>query len=277
MHFFRLVASLFLALLPLHAHTLSGTYDVSFSIIGKIGEANVYLDLDNDTYHIHADGYLLGFAASMASNRRESHDSYGKVVNGRYMPERYVIVREANGFYEKTEFLIDAAKQQVVRNRFKERTIVKRGFDIDAMRIIDKTHVEKKNTTKVLPYFATDDVLSLFFNVQHLLPLIPKGSEHIGHSVGTANKEGKVLIINPDDSKRKMLHKVMPDNIGRFVSVVIDQDIFESDRGELMLSLDEEYLAKEARLNDVLLFGDIHAIMTGKTGKVPDLRAPNTE
>jgi hypothetical protein len=54
----------------------------------------------------------------------------------------------------------------------------------------------------------------------------------------------------------------MPGNEDRLVTVVVDQDIFESDRGELYVSLDSDYLAIEAMLKDVLLFGDIRAVRT---------------
>jgi hypothetical protein len=250
---------------PLFAVSVSATYDISFSVIGKIGEAEVFMEHNGTDYHIHAEGRLVGFAATVGKNRREVHDSYGKVVEGVFMPHRYVILRESDGFYEETEFLIDDTKHEVTRKRFRERTIAKSFFDIRTMTMKRNPEIERKKSTKTLSYFAADDVLSLFFNVRHTLKSLPEGSKFVGHTVGTTNKDGSVLVTNPGGERRAEIKKELGGG-ERLITVVIDQDIFESDKGELMLRLDEDYLAEAAQLNDVLLFGDVHAAITSKQG-----------
>lgn len=251
--------TLYFLLAPVWGATLSGTYDVSFSVFGKIGQADVSLDRGDGRYHIHVDGYLTGLAASMGNHRREVHDSYGTLVDGVYRPERYMKVRTTDGRSDSVEYLFDHTSRSVLKRRTKTYTRYEKRFDPATLGFVEMPEVVDIHVEETLPYYAANDLLSLFFNVRHFLEEIPKGGQNVQHSVGALNDKGEVLITNPAGDKRRTLAKLMPDNQDRLITVVVDQDIFESDKGELYLNLDADYLAVEAMLKDVLLFGDIRA------------------
>ena len=251
--------SLFSLLLPVWGATLSGMYDVSFSIFGKIGEADVSLSRDKGRYHIHVDGYLTGLAAGIGNHRREVHDSYGTLVDGVYRPERYTKVRTSDGRSDSVEYLFDHKSRSILKHRVKKYTRYEKHFDPSTLGFVKTPETVEVRSEETLPFYAANDLLSLFFNVRHFLEEIPRGGQNVQHSVGALNDKGEVLISNPSGEKRRNLAKLMPDNQDRLITVVVDQDIFESDKGELYLNLDADYLAAEAMLKDVLLFGDIRA------------------
>ena len=258
----------FLLLLPasvsmLHALVISGSYDISFSVFGKIGEAVVSMERHDAAYRIRIEGYLTGVAADIGAHRREIHESEGTVVKDVFVPSRYLKIRSSDHRHETTEYRFDHKNETVTKRRTKEYIRHNRRFDIATMGIVDAPeHIV--NTVEVpLPYYAPDDLLSLFFNVKNYIGTIPRGAQSVRLSAGAANVRGEVLITNPGGEKRRELQRLMPGNEDRLVTVVVDQDIFESDRGELYVSLDSDYLAIEAMLKDVLLFGDIRAVRTG--------------
>jgi hypothetical protein len=254
------------AVTTLSAGTISGSYDVSFSVFGKIGEASVFMKEDEGRYHIHIDGKLTGMAASLGQNRRESHDSYGQIVEGIFIPDKYIKKRLSDKRDETTVYTFDHEAKKVIKHRTKVRRYTMNRFDAVTMAIAEVPQVEKKVSEAEMPYYAANDLLSLFFNVRHFLKEIPRGSQSIQHSVGATNDKGIVVITNPEGKKRAKLAKLMPDNDDRLITVVVDQDIFESDKGELYINLDKDYLAIEAMLKDVLLFGDIRAKRVSHSG-----------
>lgn len=264
-----LITLLTAALTPLTAATISGAYEVSFSVFGKIGEASVFMKEEAGRYHIHIDGKLTGLAASLGQNRRESHDSYGQIVGGIYIPDEYIKKRLSDRRDETTVYTFDHAQKRVIKHRTKVRRYTMNRFDAVTMAIAEVPQVEKQVSEAEMPYYAANDLLSLFFNVRHFLKEIPRGSQSIRHSVGATNDRGEVMITNPEGKKRAKLAKLMPANEDRLITVIVDQDIFESDKGELYINLDKDYLAIEAMLKDVLLFGDIRAKRVSHSGVTP--------
>lgn len=245
--------------LPVWGTTMTGTYDVSFSVFGKIGVADVSLTQKEGRYHIHVDGYLTGLAAHLGNNRREVHDSYGSFTGGVFTPDRYTKLRTSNGRSDRLEYRFDHEKHSVLKLRTKEYTRYEKHFDPKTLGFVETPKTVTVHAEETLPYYAANDLLSLFFNVRHFLEEIPRGGQNVQHSIGALNERGEVLITNPDGAKRRELSQLMPDNQGRLITVVVDQDIFESKKGELYINLDADYLAVEAMLKDVLLFGDIRA------------------
>lgn len=256
----------------LSAEKVENRYDVTFSLFGKIGEANINMECDKGRYHLHADGRLTGLAASVGKNLKESHDSYGTIVDGLFVPERYVRVRIKEGRRDETVYTFDSERREITKRRVRERAVLRSHFDIATMSAVQETEIETSDTTELLPYYAKNDLLSLLFNVRRLIVSMPEGSQRISYTAGTNNEKGEVLIGNPGDRKRARLKELMPNNEDRLVTVLINQDIFESDRGELLLNLDCDYLISDAMLRNVVLFGDIHAKRVRKSGLCTSFR-----
>lgn len=250
----------------LHGTSVSAQYDVTFSVFGKIGEARVSYDDDGRFYHIHVDGGLTGTAASIGQHRREIHDSFGVIKDGVLEPTLYKKARYADHRDEETYYVFDHENKQIEKHRFRQKKVNDSRFDLDTMSFIQTPGIERSSSLDILPYYAENDLLSLFFNIRTLLCDIPEGKEKISHAAGVRNDKGEIVITNPAGKKRNELAALMPKNDNRFVTVVVDQDIFKSDRGELYMSLDEDFLAHEAMLKDVLLFGDIHGYRVWQRG-----------
>jgi hypothetical protein len=248
----------------LSAEKISALYDVEFSIFGKIGEAYVSKFQKDGRYHIYVNAGLTGKAASIGQNRREIHESFGVVKEGVFIPELYKITRSATQFYNQTFFVFYPKTKKIEEYRLKEKDIERSVFNIFTLNIDTAVKRKKSNSMKTLDYYADNDLQSIFFNVKSLLLNMKLGDKKVSHAAGGSNKKGEILITKPKGKKYKELADLMPTNEGNLITVVINQNIFESDKGELYISLDTNFLVKEALLKDVLLFGDIHAIRRWK-------------
>lgn len=256
--------------LSLQAATISALYDISFSIFGKIGESKVSFEYDDHFYHIHTEGYLTGTAASIGQNRREIHDSYGTIENGILKPDLYKKVRLSNTRDEETYYVFDHAANTIEKHRFRKKCYTDTEFDAATMSIVEVEKTQSSSSAELLPYYAKDDLLSLFFNIRTYLKGIPRGKQKITQAAGAKDDKGEMLIKNPAGAKRLELAELMPQNEDRFITVVINQDIFSSDKGELYINLDSNYLAEEAMLKDVLLFGDVRGRRVWQEGSLQD-------
>jgi hypothetical protein len=72
-------------------------------------------------------------------------------------------------------------------------------------------------------------------------------------------------IAVPNQELKEELEIIMPKNIGRFITIIIHQDIFQSKNGELHVNFDENGFAQDVVLKDVLFFGDIRGKRTNQT------------
>lgn len=262
---FKIILLLLLTL-SLDAKSISARYDVTFSVFGKIGEAKVMFEQEDGRYHIKVDGGLTGTAASIGQNRREIHESFGVIQEGVLLPELYKKQELSDFYHYQTYFVFYPDDSPVQEYRIREKTERENRMDIAKMRFYSEEVTHHSSSQKDIIYKAHNDLLSLFFNVRTYLKDIPEGASKVIHAVGGRNDKGEILVSNPTGKKRQELQALMPKHENRLITVVIDQDIFKSDKGELFISLDKNYLAKEAMLKDVLLFGDIHGYRTSIKG-----------
>ncbi len=260
----RAVLFLLAVTLSIQAAIIEAKYDISFAVFGKIGEAYVALETDEHFYHITVQAGLSGSAASLGGHRREKHESFGFIDNGVLTPTLYKKERRSDSRNEDTYFVIDP-DGTVTKYRFKEKEYEDYSFDI-ATGITAVTKVRKSSSVEKLPFKADNDLLSLFFNVKTLMKNMERGTHVVKTAAGAKGDKGEILITNPGGEKRQELADLMKDNKDRFVTVVVNQDIFESDKGELYINLDEDFLAKEAMLKDVLMFGDIRGKRVWQNG-----------
>lgn len=265
MKFFTL---LILCASVLFGETISAKYEISFGIFGAVGSANTRLVREGDRYEIVMDAVAQGVAGSLSGQRRESFRSKGRVVAGLLVPDLYVHeVSRKKGKTTKNErktYAFDYARKTIKFQKFK-------GTGGELQLVSDE----------ILPYFATNDLLSLFFNFSK----IPhSGDKFFVRAAGAKSADGRIDIQIPRGSAAANIASelgVAPPsdadtNSGAATSakpsehgadkqaaaiyvVFINQPIFSSSRGELHLSLNERGYADRAVLKDVLLFGDIRA------------------
>jgi len=212
---------------------LSATYEVSFGVFEALGTADTRFEIrDDGTYSVRIEARTSGIAKILTNNRVEIYESNGIVRNGILIPLKYSKIR---------------------------RTDSKRSFKIYTFdhenKVVWKETIDKDDWAKVKnDFYASDDILSLFFNFKHYIQ--PRESR-IFHAIGGSKQEGRVDVVYPEDREVKEMAKKLQMQSGEFLKVILNDRIFASANGELLINLGQDGLCDKAVLEDVLLFGDI--------------------
>ncbi|MDY0327216.1 MAG: DUF3108 domain-containing protein [Arcobacteraceae bacterium] len=208
---------------------LERSYAISYGIFSNLGISNTKLivDTDNKTYVATIEAKTVGFANFLSNNRFEVYESKGEIVDGFFVPDRFRKFSATNSKSRESIYLFNHSKKSIllIKNR--------------------KSKNEKSsNSEEILEYYSNNDILSLFFNLKDILP--------------TLNLNEEVEFIGVGNDKNKGITNILKLGDNRF-KVYLNQPIFSSSRGELLIEQDFDGLCKTAILKDVLLFGDIVA------------------
>ncbi len=231
------------------AEILEAKYKITYGIFGKIGYAVARLETRGQRYSISVKAKATGLAKILSNGRREEYISQGYIKNGMFIPDLYKKIRSNSTKKDIKIYSFDHSRR-VVHLRTKRFKNGKLDHDSE----------------ETLPFYAKEDILSLYFN----LPLhLHKEAKHlILHAVGGDRKTGRVDIYLPAGEELKKLKRLLRIKEGKIVDVVIHQKIFSSKNGRLHIALQKNSpIAKKALLKDVILFGDITGTLEKVTKK----------
>ena len=231
-------------ILPIYLFSveLQNNYEISFGIFGTLGKAKTYINRDEKRYNIIVEAYADGFAKYLSNYRKETYESKGIVKDNLLYPLEYKKIRSTYSYTKVKKYIFDHENQKVI--------IEKDDFYKDTNETISSKEEYK--------YYAQNDILSLYFNIINLIK--DETKEHlIFNAIGAKEDNGRVDIIKPnseDIEKIKNLMEIYTDN---FLRVKINQKIFSSSDGEMIINIDKDNNCNKVILKDVLLFGDITA------------------
>jgi hypothetical protein len=227
----------------LQAETINADYKVEFGIFGEIGIAKAVLTKDETSYEIDVELVATGIAKTLSGNRKEHHISKGHIENGMMISDLYQVIKSHGSKMTNKIYRIDHVNKTVS----KEYKRWKNG-------VIDSDRNE------TLDFYSEDDLLTLYFNLNHKIADKTKSASYTFSAVGAENQGGNAEIIIP----KKENHNEYKESVGEnddswYARAIIHQNIFSSDKGELMLRIGNDGITEKAVLKDLILFGDIRA------------------
>ena len=231
----RLYMIFALGFLSLFAKEITAEYRVTYGIFGTVAKAYAKLEMNESNYKIVVDVESVGIAKMLSHHRSEHYESMGNVKNGMLHPKVFLRQKQSTKRIDIKRYIFDYANKRIIVHTDKNK--------------FGQFHVQ---STHPLNYFAKDDVLTLYFNLQNYLT--PHTKHYVFHAVGGSEKDGEVDVdILPKSKKyRKLLKKD-----GLYLKVTLHQKIFASKKGELFLVMDNDGIATRGVLKDVIFFGDI--------------------
>jgi hypothetical protein len=227
----------------LRAETLHAEYDVSYGVFGTIGTAKATLEKQKETYRIDIHLAATGMAKTLSGNRKERHISTGHIRNGRLVSDLYEVTREYRSTKVVKQYLIDHRKK-IVRKIYRK---YKKGTLVD----------EQKQR---LSFYAPDDLLTLYFNLDTLMPDKTKAGIYVFQAVGAEKQQGKVSVVIPPAKEIPAYQDDLGSGAAWYATVIIHQKIFMSKEGRLQIAVGKDGITQTALLKDLILFGDIKAV-----------------
>ena len=243
-----LMVSLFFISTIIEAGTMEVNYKVEFGIFGEIGVAHAKLTKDKESYVIDIDLKSTGIAKALSGGQRERHISKGHIEDGVMVSDLYQIIKHYGSKITDRVYKIDHDKKEVIRTtqKWKKGKMYK-----------DKTKVMKDS-------YAKDDLLTLYFNLSSYVKDRTTSKDYRFEAVGAEKQDGFVDIHIPNSSELPEFKEMLGEDADWYARAVIHQDIFSSDKGELLLSVGEDGITQKAVLKDLIFFGDIRAFKIEK-------------
>ena len=227
----------------LQAETIKADYKVEFGIFGEIGIANAVLTKDEKSYVIDVELKATGMAKTLSGGRTEHHISKGHIENGVMVSDLYQVIKSHGSKTTNKIYRIDHETKKVTKT-------YKRWKD-------GKVDSDREET---LDFYSKDDLLTLYFNLNHKIDDKTKSSSYTFKAVGAENQKGKAEIVIPKKEDYSEYKENLGDNDNSwYARAIIHQDIFSSDKGELLLRIGNDGVTEKAVLKDLILFGDIRA------------------
>ena len=219
---------------------LQNNYNISFGIFGTLGKAKTYINRDEKKYNIKVEAYAEGFAKFLSNYRKETYESKGIVKDNLLYPIEYKKIKSTYSYTKVKKYIFDHKNQKVI--------LEKEDFYKDTNETVSSKEEYK--------YYAQNDILSLYFNIINLIKDDTK-DYFVFQAVGAKEDNGRVEIIKPQNEDLKEIKSLMEIDTDNFLRVKINQDIFSSSEGEMIINIDKDNNCNKVILKDVLLFGDI--------------------
>lgn len=215
------------------AKVITATYEVSYGIFQTMGIADARFETrDDDTYSIRIEARTTGIAKLLSNNRIEVYESHGSIVHGRLVPKKYIKIRRTDSKKMTKIYTFDHSKKMASKE------------------VIEGIERDKEEND----FYAPEDILSLFFNVKQYMKL---RQNQVLYAIGANKNNGRIDVVFPKGQEIEKLKQELETDEGVFVKVILNDKIFSSANGELLINLDDDGLCEKAILEDVLLFGDI--------------------
>merc|ERR1711879_254208 len=170
---------------------LEGIYNIEYGIFGKLGTTEAKIQVkDNNKYEIKAKAYATGLAKVLSGNRIEEYLSQGTFVDDAYRPDYFKKTIKKRGDLKVVEFFFDHQNKKIIKKEYKKER--KRIVDLNDLRKKEYKIVESRGE-QTLPFWTSEDILSLFFNVKKYVNTSKKGTKNIVSAIGASDKrEGKI-------------------------------------------------------------------------------------
>ncbi len=226
------------------AETITADYKVEFGIFGEIGVANATLTKDDTSYTIDVELAATGLAKKLSGNRKEHHISKGHIEDGVMVSDLYQVIKSHGNKTTNKVYYIDHQNRSVVKS-YKHWKNGKLSSD--------------SNTS--MDYYSKNDLLTLYFNLDKMVKDKQKSASYTFTAVGAEKQNGSVDVIIPKSNELNEFKESVgaKDKNGWYARAIINQDIFASDKGELLLRVGEDGITQKAVLKDLILFGDVRA------------------
>ncbi len=216
----RILLFLILAIVA-YSKTMTATYEAKYGWFGTIATATGIYETNLTDYTITTQIQTTGFAKTFI-NLQEYYISKGKIKNGILIPLTYQNIIIRNGKKYILSYRFDYNKTQIIKNKYKEGKFV---------------------YTRKMPFFAKNDILTLYFN----LPKIMNKNFQTFKALGGDRHTGRVdvQILKKTDTKT-------------YIKANLYNKIFAGDKGVLFLTIENKnWVTLEGMVKNVLKIGNL--------------------
>jgi hypothetical protein len=176
-------------------------YSVSYWFLGRIGTTHLRLETRDNHYRIDATAKLEGVAALLARHHVEHHSSEGRIASdGTLIPHHYDANKTLDGYEQYRRYYFEPRQRRILLQERTKREETLRHFDLHQMRFVTELHSHEQSRILLLSFYATNDLLTLYFNARKHLESLAVNDTVTLKAVGARN--GDVTITRQTGPNR---------------------------------------------------------------------------
>ncbi|MDP2894561.1 MAG: DUF3108 domain-containing protein [Sulfurimonas sp.] len=253
----KYILLMLLMLNSLFAQEFSTRYDVNVTLFDKVGYADVMFKEDGKNYEIKLTATTIGMAATLLSNRVETFISKGKIINKKYIPETFVKTKDTTKRSRTQTYYFDHDKREIKLIEEKTKLVSKSSFDPSTFNISYKDVKESSKEEKMEDEYVENDSLTAYLNAK--INCNAKDKYYNLFAVGAHNDKNNVILSYIDAKERNHAKVNFLSDIDYLYNMRVEPFDKSDSIVDVMVSLDEDGLLKEAFMGDVFWIGKIRA------------------
>jgi len=216
-----------------YSSSISATYIAKYGLFGTVAKATGFFEKNETDYIIKTHSKLVGIAGVLSHHLQNDYISIGKVKNDILYPTKYITIRKNSKKIVKTIYIFH--KNYIQKIRFKNN---------------------KLDLNSTVSYYANQDILSLYFNLQHFIKNFNK--KYIFYALGGRHKDGKIEVSFPKGEELKKIQREFDNTKGIYIKANLFNKIFAGDKGILYLVINpNNWVTLKGMVKNVLKIGDL--------------------
>jgi len=218
-------------------------YKATFGVFGTVGSIHNTLTKNTKTYVIDTTVKMAGLAKMIMGGQVEHYTSKGHFHNGLMVSDVYTMETKKKHQRKLREYTINHTKKYVTKRyrKWSHGKLV-------------------KDTVKKLKFYAENDLLTLYFNMNKAIT--NKGKVYHMKAVGLEKQKGLVEVTVPTDKNNKAYKKDLGSTANWYAKALIVQKNFKKKKGDILLSVSKDGYIKKSVIKDILMYGDAKLIRT---------------
>ncbi len=218
-------------------------YKATFGIFGKVGTIDNTIVQNQTSYKIETTVKLAGMAKTILGGQKEHYISEGHMENGMMVSDHYTMTTSKKNQKKVKEYRVDHIHKYVTKRyrKWKHGKLV-------------------RETTEKLKFYAKNDLLTLYFNMDKAIK--EKGKVYTMKAIGLEKQKGIVQVTVPNGAQAARYKKYLGPTADWYAKARIVQENFRKKSGDILLSVSEDGFIKKAVIKDILMFGDAKLIRT---------------
>jgi len=214
-------------------------YEAKFGILGRVGKIDNKIIINGGKYTIDTTLKLYGIAKMLLGNQKEHYISKGRFVSGKFIPNYYSMSSVKKGKKRVKEYFFNHRKHRIIRlkKRWQNGKLV-------------------KNKKVTLKFYATDDLLTLYFNMNRHIQEHKNQHNFTLNVAGLERQKGKVTISVATKRDIKKYRDDLGSSASWYAKAHIVQKSFKNKSGDILLSVSKDGYIKKAVIKDLVMYGD---------------------
>lgn len=253
----KLVLVFFLLISSVFSKDISTRYNVYVTLLGDVGYADVTLKEHDDNYEIKLIANTIGVAATLLKERVETFTSRGKIVNGRYIPDIFIAIKETRKKSRVRTYYFNHEKKEVKFIEENAKLVNVTKFDPKNFEIVSEEVKKTSVEESILDVYKDSDVLTSYLNTKTTCSSVEKFYKLI--AFGAHDEKNDITVSCLEGSQRESAILNLSEETQDIYNLHVEPFDKDDDIVDVLIAFDNDGLLKEAFLGEVFWIGKVTA------------------